>query len=98
MSSRKNNDRPIRDLIRVMLKDTGLQKKYDELEIIRCYHLVMGTVISKKTKEVFIREKTLILKMDSGVLKEELTMNKQRIIDLVNERFGANAIEQVEIW
>lgn len=98
MSSRNKNNLPIRDLIRVMLNDAGLQQKYDRLEIIRCYHEVMGTVISNKTKEVNVRGKTLILKMTSGVLREELNMNKKRIIDLVNEQFGSAVIEEIEIW
>jgi hypothetical protein len=30
-------------------------------------------------------------------LREELSLNKKRIIDLVNERFGAAVVEAVEI-
>lgn len=98
MNSRNKNNQTIRDLIRVMLNDAGLQQKFDRLEIIRCYHESMGTVISNKTKEVIVKDRTLILKINSGALKEELSMNKQRIIELVNERFGSKAIDDLEIW
>jgi predicted nucleic acid-binding Zn ribbon protein len=98
MNSRNKNNHTIRDLIRVMLNDAGLQQKFDRLEIIRCYHEAMGTVISNKTKEVIVKDRTLILKINSGALKEELSMNKQRIIELVNERFGSKAIDDLEIW
>lgn len=81
-----------------MLENAGLEKKFDELEVIEAYHQVMGQLISNRTREVKMRGKTLILKMDSGVLKEELSHSKSKIIDLINEKMGAVAIEQVEVW
>ncbi len=88
MSSRKFNDTSIKDLIKLMMSNAGLEKKYNELEIAKCYHEVM---------DVKVEERKLILKIDSGVLREELSLNKKRIIDLVNERFGAAVVEAVEI-
>lgn len=81
-----------------MLENAGLEKKFDELEVIEAYHQVMGQLISNRTREVKMRGKTLILKMDSGVLKEELSHSKSKIMDLINEKMGAVAIEQVEVW
>ncbi|MEZ4799814.1 MAG: DUF721 domain-containing protein [Flavobacteriales bacterium] len=98
MSSRKFNDLPIKAIIRQMLENAGLEKKFDELEVIEAYHQVMGQLISNRTREVKMRGKTLILKMDSGVLKEELSHSKSKIMDLINEKMGAVAIEQVEVW
>lgn len=97
MSSRKFNDASIKDLIKLMMSNAGLEKKYNELEIVKCYHDVMGTMISKRTVDAKVEDRKLILKIDSGVLREELSLNKKRIIDLVNERFGAVVVEAVEI-
>jgi predicted nucleic acid-binding Zn ribbon protein len=75
-----------------------MSKKYNELEIIKCYHEVMGSMISKRTREVKLRDRTLVLKMDSGVLKEELNHNKRQIIQMINDKMGAPIIEEVEVW
>jgi predicted nucleic acid-binding Zn ribbon protein len=75
-----------------------MSKKYNELEIIKCYHEVMGSMISKRTREVKLRDRTLVLKMDSGVLKEELNHNKRQIIQMINDKMGAPLIEEVEVW
>ena len=96
--SRKNNDLPLKDVIRIMLERSGMDKKYNELEIIDVYHKVVGNVISKRTTDVKLRDRTLILKIDTGVVKAELSLSKTKLKDLINEQFGAVVIEEVEIW
>jgi predicted nucleic acid-binding Zn ribbon protein len=98
MSSRKYTDQSLKMVIQELLKDRGFDKKFHELEIFRCYREVVGEVISKKTREIYMREKTLVLKMDSGVLKQELSYQRSRIADLINEKLGSIAVEKVEVW
>ncbi|MBX7051956.1 MAG: DUF721 domain-containing protein, partial [Flavobacteriales bacterium] len=40
----------------------------------------------------------LVLKMDSGVLKQELSYQRSKLADLINEKLGSIAVEQVEVW
>jgi hypothetical protein len=96
--SRKNNDLPLKDVIRIMLERSGMDKKYNELEIIDVYHKVVGNVISKRTVDVKLRDRTLILKIDTGVVKAELSLSKTKLKDLINESFGAIVVEEIEIW
>jgi len=98
MASRKNNDLPLKDVIRIMLERSGMDKKYNELEIIDVYHKVVGNVISKRTIDVKLRDRTLILKIDTGVVKAELSLSKTKLKDLINESFGAIVVEEIEIW
>lgn len=98
MSSRKYTDQSLKMVIQELLKDRGFDKKFHELEIFRSYREVVGEVISKKTREIYMREKTLVLKMDSGVLKQELSYQRSRIADLINEKLGSIAVEKVEVW
>jgi len=75
-----------------------MEKKFNELEVARCYNEVVGEVIAKKTRSIFMREKTLVVKMDSGVMKQELSFQKTKIIGLVNDRLGFPFVEQLEVW
>ena len=68
------------------------------MEVFKCYRDVVGELVSKKTREIYLRDKTLVLKMDSGVLKEELSMQKTRIIGLINEQLGNPFLEKLDIW
>jgi hypothetical protein len=56
----------------------------------------MGIAVANRTKNIQIRNKTLILQMDSSVMREELAHGKQIIIDRVNEKAGIEII--TDIW
>ncbi|MFN0032299.1 MAG: DUF721 domain-containing protein, partial [Flavobacteriales bacterium] len=98
MSDRKYTDQSLKHLIGEMLRNSNMEQRYTEMEIIRCYNEVVGEVIARKTKEVRLRGKKLIIKPDSGPLKEELMHMKRKIVGLVNERIGRVVVEEVEIW
>lgn len=97
MSNRKYTDQSLKLIIQEMLKNNGLDRKYTELEIAKCYREVVGEIISRKTMDVKVRNKTLIVQLDSGPLREELSLAKRKIIGLVNERMGVAVIEEMEI-
>jgi hypothetical protein len=98
MSSRKYTDQSLKTIISEMLRDSGMERKFNELEVIRCYREVVGDVVSRKTREVYLKGRTLVLKMDSGALKQELSFQKTRIIGLINERLGSQFLEQLDVW
>lgn len=81
-----------------MLRGSGLDRKFQDLEVIRCYRESVGEVIWKKTREAFVRERTLVLKMDSGPVKQELSFRKSQLISLINEMLNKQVIDQVDIW
>lgn len=97
MSSRKYDHHSLKSLIDEMLKRGGMDKKFNELEIIECYKNTVGEVISKKTREIYLRDKTLVLKMDSGVLKQELFFEKKNIIKRINEQLDSPFLEDLEV-
>jgi predicted nucleic acid-binding Zn ribbon protein len=98
MSSRKYTDQPLKSIISELLKNNGLEKKYNELEIAAAYRKVVGEVIWKKTREVRMQQKTLVLRMDSGALKQELSFQKSKILSRVNEEMGFVCVENIEVW
>jgi predicted nucleic acid-binding Zn ribbon protein len=98
MSSRKYTDQPLKSIIGDMLRNSGLEKRYNELEIIAAYRNAVGEVIWKKTREARVHGKILVLKMDSGSLKQELSFQKTKILELVNEAMGIACIESIEVW
>lgn len=98
MSNRKYTDVPLKDLISELLRRNGLEQRYQEMEVLRCYREVVGELIWKKTRESRLHGKTLVLKMDSGPLKQELSYQKTKLIDAINELLGDSGIEKLEVW
>jgi predicted nucleic acid-binding Zn ribbon protein len=98
MSSRKYTDVSLKSAIAELMKSNGLEKRLHDMDVFKCYREVVGDVISKKTREIYLRDKTLVLKMDSGPVKQELSFQKSKIVELINERLGEQYLEQVEVW
>ncbi|MFM7233937.1 MAG: DUF721 domain-containing protein [Flavobacteriales bacterium] len=98
MLNRKYTDSPLKDLIADILRRNGWEHRYLEMEVLRCYREVVGEVIWKKTRESRLNGKTLILKMDSGPLKQELSYQKTKLLDAINEMMGRAEVEKVEVW
>jgi hypothetical protein len=87
MSSRKYTEKTLKDLIGEMLKNSGMDRRFNELD-----------VIAKKTKEVYLKNRTLVIKMDSGALKQEMFFEKKKILHLINDQLQAPFLEEIEVW
>ncbi len=98
MSNRKYTDNPLKSLIEDILRRNGWEHRYQEMEVLRCYREAVGEVIWKRTRDSRLQGKTLVLRMDSGPLKQELSYQKTKLLDAINEMMGAEALEKVEVW
>ena len=98
MSNRKYTDNPLKSLIADILNRNGWKDRYQEMEVLRCYREVVGEVIWKKTRESRLHGKTLVLKMDSGPLKQELYYQKTKLLEAINAMLENEAVEKVEVW
>jgi predicted nucleic acid-binding Zn ribbon protein len=98
MSNRTYTDNPLKNLIADILRRNGWEDRYQEMEVLRCYREVVGEVIWKKTRESRLHGKTLVLKMDSGPLKQELSYQKTKLLDAINDLLGNDFVEKLEVW
>jgi predicted nucleic acid-binding Zn ribbon protein len=95
--ARAFNDKTLKQVIAEMLRASGMEKRYTELDIEEHYRQLVGEYISRKTREVKLREKTLVLRIESGPIKEEISYQKSRILASINEHFGKVIVEDVQI-
>jgi predicted nucleic acid-binding Zn ribbon protein len=92
---RTSNEAPLKEVIDRWLRAYRLDGKMKELDIINAWPEMMGTAVAHRTKEIKIRNKTLYLKMESSVMRDELAHGKQVIIERVNEKAGSEIINNV---
>ena len=92
---RTSNESPLKDVIDRYLKAYRLDGKMLELDVISAWPEMMGTAVAHRTKEITIRNKTLYLKMESSVMRDELAHGKEVIIQRVNQQAGKELINDV---
>lgn len=92
---RNANEAPLKEVIDKLLKAYRLDGKMKELDVLNAWPEMMGIAVANRTKELLIRDKVLIVRMDSSVMRDELQHGKQVIIQRVNEYAGFEIIRDV---
>ena len=93
--TRTSNEAPLKEVIDRWLKAYGYEDRSKQLEIVQAWPELMGVAVANRTKEITIKNKKLCLKMDSSVMREELSHGKSIIIQRINEFAGKEVINDV---
>lgn len=96
MSSR-GHDITIKEAIEKMLDVYKLRRKFDETALIAAWPKLMGNAIANRTKQLYIRDKKLFVKVESSVIKHELLLMRSQIIGRMNEHVGQVVVEELVI-
>lgn len=95
-NKRKSNETPLKELVDRWVKAHGLEGKMQEMQLIKAWPELMGIAVANRTQSLAVRNKTLYIKMDSSVMRDELLQGKSIIIQRVNEFIGSELIN--DIW
>ncbi len=78
-----------------LLRVYELEDGYLKVKVVAAWHELFGPVVSKRTKEVFYKDRKLFVRIQSAALKKELSMSKSNIIGLINAKVEKVAITEV---
>lgn len=92
---RKNETQPLKSVIKEYIEALGHRRKLREVNIVSSWETIMGKPIAKHTTSLFIKNKVLFVKIDSSVLRNELLMRKDSIINHLNEFAGEKIIDKI---
>ncbi len=90
-----NNQRSVKELVQQWLRTTERKDGYQEARIAGIWKELMGQAVDQHTKRVRFKDGRLTVDLDSAVLREELSMGKEKIITLINERLGESVVEEL---
>lgn len=83
------------DAIEQMLKTYKLKSKLQEAQLVDCWADIVGKMIEKHTRDIQLKNKKLFIKLDSPVVRQELTYSRSKIMEKVNLALGGNFVEEV---
>lgn len=92
---RDKENQLIGDIIDKMFRAYGLSDKMKEMDIINGWEEMMGKAVANRTEKIFISNEVLHVKLNSSVMRDELSFGKQVIIERVNQRANENLIKDV---
>ena len=95
MSSRKREANSMKDLMQSFIKENNLSKGMQKLKIEEVWAKLMGAGVVSYTDSVQLQSKTLIIKLSSSVLREELSYGKDKIINMINQEMGEDLVSRL---
>ena len=95
MKMRKNNTQSISDVLRSYTRENKLDRKLNELDLIKSWESVMGKTVARYTGNLYIQNSTLFVETTSPIVRNELLMMKEEIRVRLNELAGNELIRQI---
>lgn len=92
---RDYNTNSLSTAIKQMLKSYKLEKKVTETELYQSWEEIMGPSINRHTQRIEVRNKLLVIRLDSSALRHELGFAKEKIVEKINEHVGYAYIDDV---
>ncbi len=92
---RSDNTEPLKTVIDRLLKAYRLENKYYEAGLIASWEKVLGKAIANRTDQIYIKDRKLFVRLNSASLRQELSMAKSRLVELLNEQFASAVIDEV---
>ena len=77
---RKANDKSMKEAIEQMLQVYKIKQRFDETGIVAAWPNLVGKPVANRTKELFVHNKKLYLRIESSVIKNELMLMRSHII------------------
>ena len=92
---RKANDKSIKDAIAQMLQVYKIKRRFDETAVVAHWPRLVGKPMANRTKELYVHDKKLFLRIESSVIKHELMLMRTQIIGKINEEAGEILVEEI---
>lgn len=95
MAKRENDSFSIKDLMGSFIQEGNLKKGFQRIQIDEAWAKLMGAGVVAYTTEVSLQNGTLIVRLSSSVLREELSYGKDKIIRMINEEMGEELVKKL---
>ena len=94
---RKSNTQTIANVIKDYLKEAQIEGKLKEVQVINSWEELVGKTIARRTNKIYIKNGKLYLHMNSSIVKNELLMHREGIIERINTNAGEEIVKEIVI-
>jgi predicted nucleic acid-binding Zn ribbon protein len=92
---RKFTDQKFGEAFKDWLKETDMEAKFKATALINAWPELMGPMVARHTKQLYVSNQVLFVTLDSAPLRQELFQSRDKIIQLLNQSAGAELIKDI---
>lgn len=90
--------KPVNDIVLELLRSQGLETPLLQKRLIDAWDAVVGPTIAGYTGDKFIKNQTLMVKINNPALRADLNMMRTALKDKLNAAVNAQVIADVKIF
>ena len=94
---RRSKTQKIEELVKLVLKEQGLDVKLKELELIKAWENVIGKNVANATTDLYIKNRKLFVHVRSSIIRNELMLIKAGLIQALNKEVNEKIIDDIVI-
>ena len=94
---RRSNTQTIASVIKDYLKEAQIEGKLKEVQVVNSWEELVGKTIAHRTNRIYIKNGKLYLHMNSSIVKNELMMFRESIIERINTKAGEEIVKEIVI-
>lgn len=94
---RRSKSQKIDELVKIFLKEQGLDVKLKELELIKAWEKVIGKNVSNATTNLYVKNRKLFVQVRSSIVRNELMLIKTGLIQALNKEVGEKIIDDIVV-
>ncbi|PXY01353.1 DUF721 domain-containing protein [Marinifilum breve] len=94
---RRSNTQKIDELIKEVLKESKLDVKLKEYELVNSWEKVIGKTVANATTDIYIRNRRLFVAVRSSVIRNELMIIRDGLAKALNREVQANIIDEIVV-
>lgn len=95
MPKRTTNNQSLRDVIEELISAYRIGDRLNQAKVIGMWDSVVGKMIARNTTHLYIKNKTLFVKLNSPALREELGYARTKLIKSLNKAAGSEVIDDI---
>lgn len=89
----RKNEQSLAEVLDLLKKKYGWQEKMMEVAVRNAWYRLLGPVAVHHTVSIRYHKQTLTVQLNSSVLREELWMHKEKLLNALNEEIGSTTSE-----
>ena len=92
---KRSHTQSVGEVLQIYLRQEGIESPLNQFRLIQKWTELLGSGVAAYTGEIFIKNQTLVVQIKSPALKNNLMMERERLVQRLNEAVGAQVITSI---
>jgi predicted nucleic acid-binding Zn ribbon protein len=92
---KSSNEYTLKQAIEALIDQFKIQEKLSETVVLTDWEKIVGKMIARHTKNIYIKKRILFVELDNAALRNELSYAKTKLVVAINKSLNSEAIDEI---